>query len=122
MPHVRPIAIILEFSMAAGRLNLMSLLPSSSYRKFIMRRAFFIALGIMAIIIGLECLVIDSASFYSAKQTDASSFFDPSGAPSFNTRVWYPKDWIPWAALSGGAITVLYAFSLPQRFTTPVIG
>ena len=40
-----------------------------------MRRAFFIALGIMAIIIGLECLAIDSANFYSAKQTNASTLF-----------------------------------------------
>ncbi len=87
-----------------------------------MRRAFFIALGVMAIIIGLECLAIDSANFYSAKQTNASSFFDPSGSPSLNTRVWRPKEWIPWAALSVGTITVLYAFTLPKRFHGPVIG
>lgn len=87
-----------------------------------MRRAFFIAVGAMAIIIGLECLVIDSASFYSAEQTNASSFFDPSGTPSGNTRVWRPEEWLPWAALSVGTITILYAFTLPKRFNGPVIG
>lgn len=81
-----------------------------------MRRALFIALGVMAIIIGLECLVIDSASFYSPKQTNASSFFDPSGNPSALTREWQPEEWIPWACLSAGAITIVYAFTLPRRF------
>ena len=87
-----------------------------------MRRAFFIAIGLMAIIIGLETMVIDSASFYSREQTTASAFFDPSGAPSFDTEVWQPQEWLPWTALSAGLITVLYAFTLPKRFTGPVIG
>ena len=87
-----------------------------------MRRAFFIAIGAMAIIIGLECMAIDSANFYSAKQTNASSFFDPSGSPSFDTRVWQPEEWLPWTALSVGMITILYAFTLPKRFHGPVIG
>ena len=87
-----------------------------------MRRALFIAMGIMAIIIGLECLAIDSANVYSAKETDAGSFFDPSGTPSVQTREWRPKEWLPWASLSVGTITVLYAFTLPRRFNGPVIG
>ena len=87
-----------------------------------MRRALFIAMGIMAIIIGLECLAIESANIYSAQETDASSFFDPSGTPSVQTRVWRPKEWLPWACLSVGTITVLYAFTLPRRFNGPVIG
>lgn len=81
-----------------------------------MRRALFIAMGIMAIIIGLECLVIDSAVFYSPRQTDAGSFFDPSGNPAGNTQTWQPEEWMPWACLSLGTITILYAFTLPKRF------
>ncbi len=87
-----------------------------------MRRALFIAMGIMAIIIGLECLAIDSANFYSAKETNASTFFDPSGTPSAQTKVWQPKEWLPWTSLSVGTITILYAFTLPRRFSGPVIG
>lgn len=81
-----------------------------------MRRSIFIALGIMAIILGVEFLLIDSASFYSASQTSAQSFMNPAGSPSSGVSAWRPKEWMPWACLAGGAITVLYAFTLPRRW------
>jgi hypothetical protein len=87
-----------------------------------MWRSIFIAIGIMAIIVGLECLLIDSANFYAAGQTRASSFFNPAGTPSLNTRAWQPKEWFPWCVLSIGTITILYAFTLPRRFQGPVAG
>ena len=52
-------------------------------------------LGVMAIILGFECLVIDSASLYSASGTNAESFLNPVGIPSANTREWRPKEWFP---------------------------
>ncbi len=70
----------------------------------------------MAIILGFECLVIDSASLYSASGTNAESFLNPVGIPSANTREWRPKEWFPWAFLSAGGITILYAFTLPKRW------
>ena len=81
-----------------------------------MWRSIFLALGIMAIIVGAECLIIDSANLYSAGETRASSFMNPAGNPSSSTNVWHPKEWMPWLMLAGGTITVLYAFTLPQRF------
>lgn len=81
-----------------------------------MWRAIFIALGIMAMIFGLECLAIDSAVFYSGRETTAIDFIDPTGTPSGLIKEWRPKDWLPWTVLSAGAITVLYAFTLPRRF------
>lgn len=81
-----------------------------------MWRSIFLALGIMAIIFGLECLLIESASLYSAGETSTRSFMDPSGAPSAQTRLWQPKEWHPWLALCGGTVAVLYVFTLPQRF------
>ena len=63
-----------------------------------MWRSLFIALGIMAIILGFECLVIDSASLYSASGTNAESFLNPIGIPSASTREWRPKEWSPAAA------------------------
>lgn len=84
-----------------------------------MWRSIFIALGIMAIIVGIECLMIDSAVFYSAAETKASSFMNPMGEPSMDTRHWQPKEWFPWAVLAAGAITILYAFTLPRRFGRP---
>jgi hypothetical protein len=81
-----------------------------------MWRAVFLAFGIMAMIIGIECLVIDSANLYAAGDTNARSFMNPAGVPSANTKAWQPREWFPWMILSVGTITVLYAFTLPQRF------
>ena len=81
-----------------------------------MWRSTFIAVGIMAIIIGLECLVIDSANFYSASETDAGAFVNPVNAPASNVQQWRPKEWFPWVILTAGGITVLYAITLPKRF------
>jgi hypothetical protein len=81
-----------------------------------MWRSLFIALGIMAIIVGFECLVIDSASIYSASGTNARSFINPIASPSASVREWRPQEWFPWAFLSAGGITILYAFTLPKRW------
>ena len=80
-----------------------------------MWRSIIIALGIMAIVVGLECLVIDSAAFYSGNKT-AASFFNPAGPPAPGTKVWTPREWLPWALLTVGTITILYAFTLPKRW------
>ena len=90
-------------------------LPTST-ETFPMWRSIFLALGIMAIVIGAELLIIDSANLYSAAETRASSFINPSGGPSANARIWRPKEWMPWLLMAAGTITVLYAFTLPQRF------
>jgi len=81
-----------------------------------MWRAIFIALGLMAIIFGTECLLIDSAVLYSGQGTTAVDFFDPTGAPNNSASVWRPKEWLPWAVSAAGWITVLWAFTLPRRF------
>lgn len=81
-----------------------------------MWRSIFIAVGIMAIIIGLECLVIDSANFYSAAETEAGAFVNPVAVPASHSQQWRPKEWFPWVILTAGGITVLYAITLPKRF------
>ncbi|TWU54600.1 hypothetical protein Poly51_33190 [Rubripirellula tenax] len=86
-----------------------------------MRRSIFIALGIMAIILGAEFLMIDSANLYAAGETRPASFINPAGSPSGNVSTWRPKEWMPWAFLSLGAITVLYAFTLPRRWRSGAI-
>ena len=80
-----------------------------------MWRSIFVAVGVMAIIVGFECLVIDSATLYSG-ETRASAFFNPARTPSLFTQDWRPKEWLPWVLLSSGTITVLYAFTLPKRW------
>ncbi len=81
-----------------------------------MLRSIFLALGLMGILFGMECLLIDSASLYSARETQASSFFNPASNPASSANLWRPREWTPWVALTVGTIVILYAFTLPRRF------
>ena len=56
-----------------------------------MWRSFFIALGIMAIIVGLESLVIHSANFYSTRGSTAGEFMDPSTVSGQSIVTWKPQ-------------------------------
>jgi len=81
-----------------------------------MWRSLFLAIGIMAIIIGVEALLIDSASMYSASDSSAADFVDPGVAPGPTVRTWKPSERFPWAALALGGVIVLYAITLPKRW------
>ncbi len=81
-----------------------------------MWRAIFIALGLMAVIIGLESMFIESASFYSLKGVKESSMANPMTDASASLLSWQPEDWFPWTVLSSGLIVIIYAFTLPKRF------
>ena len=47
-----------------------------------MWRTLFIALGVMAMIFGLECMIIDSATIYAGRESTMLDFFDPTGTPA----------------------------------------
>ncbi|TWT83984.1 hypothetical protein CA13_54580 [Planctomycetes bacterium CA13] len=81
-----------------------------------MWRSVFVALGIMAIIVGIEFLMIDSATLYEAATAKPISFLDPTGSPAEEATVFRPKDWMPWAFIGGGIITIVYSKLLPARF------
>ncbi|EMI22571.1 putative membrane protein [Rhodopirellula maiorica SM1] len=81
-----------------------------------MWRSLFIALGIMAVIVGIEFLFIDSATIYQGEPANAVSFVDPTGAPANSAKVFRPKDWMPWSLLSGGIITIVYTYLIPVRY------
>lgn len=81
-----------------------------------MWRSLFLAVAIMMIILGLECLMIDSASVYAAGKSSAANFIDPSIPPAQTTKIWQPSEALPWGLLSGGAVIILYAVTLPKRF------
>lgn len=84
-----------------------------------MWRSLFLAIGTMLIIVGIEAMLIDSATVYAAADSSAAEFMDPSGAPATSTKVIKPGEWTPWVILSIGAIVVLYAFTLPRRWVRP---
>lgn len=81
-----------------------------------MWRSFFMAIAIMLIILGIECLMIDSASVYATRETTAQNFIDPSAPPARRLKVWEPAEWLPWMLLSTGSVVILYAFTLPKRW------
>ena len=82
-----------------------------------MWRSFFLAIGICLCIVGAECLVIERAYLKPKQQTQPPtqvSLFGGSPVPPAR-REWVPPEWAPWTMLSGGAVVVLYSFTLPRR-------
>jgi hypothetical protein len=55
-------------------------------------------MGCFALILGLECMTIESATWAGEK----------GGAIS-------PPDWAPWTMISTGTVMVLYSFTLPKK-------
>ncbi|MBS0210791.1 MAG: hypothetical protein JSS27_17760 [Planctomycetes bacterium] len=73
-----------------------------------MWRAFFIAVGISALLMGLEAMAIDKAILHSKAANGGL-------LPAIRAKEIIPPDWAPWSLLSIGAITVLYSFTIPGR-------
>ena len=70
-----------------------------------MWRAFFIAIAITILILGLECMVLDHALLRAPPFShDAATF------PAHH-QVKLP-DWAPWSLISGGVVMLLYSVSL----------
>jgi hypothetical protein len=71
-----------------------------------MWRSLFLALGASSCLLGAEALFIDQALL---KQTDEATAAQ---------RVVDPPEWAPWSLLAGGAIVVIYSFTIPRRVAT----
>lgn len=85
-----------------------------------MWRAFFSAVGIVLIILGVECLMIDSAVLAAGvveEQAPLASGGIFSSAPlqMSSNRIFKPAEWIPWSLLASGAIILLYSISLRRN-------
>jgi hypothetical protein len=66
-----------------------------------MWRSLFLALGIFTLVLGLEALVIDSATFANHAEAGVHDLI--------------PAEWAPWSLLSAGTVVILYSFTLPQK-------
>ncbi|MEX2113449.1 MAG: hypothetical protein WD845_09700 [Pirellulales bacterium] len=77
-----------------------------------MMRAFFLAIGMSTFILGLECLVIDKAVLVPQGDSAASAVVQEV-APT--VREVTPPEWAPWSLLSGGAVVMLYSFTIPAK-------
>jgi hypothetical protein len=84
-----------------------------------MMRAFFAAVGIYLVIVGVECLVLDSAVFVAGvmdepvNNSSAGMFSSPS--PSTGSRIFKPSEWFPWSLIACGSIVLLYSVSLRNQ-------
>jgi hypothetical protein len=71
-----------------------------------MWRSFFLAIGAYCCLLGVEALAIERAVLKA----------DATGSPqSTARREVTPPDWAPWSMLAGGAVVMLYSFTIPQR-------
>jgi hypothetical protein len=77
-----------------------------------MLRAFFLATGIYAFILGLECLVLDKAVLQPSREASASAMAQQV-TPAY--REITPAEWAPWSLLSAGAVVTLYSFTIPAK-------
>jgi hypothetical protein len=71
-----------------------------------MWRSFFLAIGVYCCLLGVEALAVERAVL---KDNFGSS------PPAAAAREIVPTDWAPWSMIGGGAVVVLYSFTIPQR-------
>jgi hypothetical protein len=82
-------------------------------------RAFFLAIGTMLIIVGVECMLIESAVLVSERveTTQVNNPWFPAPQPmQVSDRVIRPPEWIPWSLVAAGTVVVLYSLTLPRRW------
>jgi len=79
-----------------------------------MWRAFFLAIGTMTIILGLECLAVEKVLLRVREPPPAQTWLDVAPKPAPN-KVLVPAPWIPWSFISAGAVVCLYSFTIPKR-------
>jgi hypothetical protein len=71
-----------------------------------MWRAFFLSLGVIVFIVGLECLGVQKFVLKPSR--------DALGAAQAAATVLTPPDWAPWSLMSTGAVVCLYCFTVPR--------
>ena len=71
-----------------------------------MWRAMFLAIGAYSLLLGVEALAIEKATLKPRVEP---------GATVATQKVITPPEWAPWSLMAGGAVVVLYSFTLPRR-------
>jgi hypothetical protein len=82
-----------------------------------MWRAFFLGLGITCVIFGAGCTVVDKLILApkSAPPPAAATGFQTEPAQTSQVREVKVPDWAPWSLMAGGAVVILYSFTIPKR-------
>jgi hypothetical protein len=91
--------------------------PCSAQEIAAMWRALFIAIGVTACILGVECMMIDKAILVDRGGTaPAVDAYGAAATAPAGKRELVPPDWAPWSLLSAGAVVMLYSFTLPKKW------
>jgi hypothetical protein len=80
-----------------------------------MWRALFLAVGVFVMVLGVECLGVDTITLRLREKPPApvSPFDTPPAEGAL--RQLNPPPWAPWSLLSSGAVMCLYSFTIPRR-------
>ena len=80
-----------------------------------MWRAFFLAVGIYACILGAECMVVEKFVMASDKPQQPAAVPVFGGITQPPQREVTPPEWAPWSLLSAGAVVILYSLTLHRQ-------
>lgn len=93
-----------------------------------MWKAVSLAIGITAVILGIELFFVDQLEVRNLRlggtqpAAGATTPFQQASwsVPALETNrsttwAWKPRDWMPWSLLATGTIIVIYTFTLPIR-------
>src|SRR5688572_27445999 len=79
-------------------------LPPVFARRCVVFRSLFLACGAYSCLLGMEALAVEKAVLKK-----------PERSPAAQQQVIAPPDWAPWSLMGGGAVVVLYSFTIPRR-------
>ena len=80
-----------------------------------MWRAFFLAIGATMVLMGMECLGVETINL-RARQTPIRAALPFENTPKLGPhKAITPPPWAPWSLLSTGAVVCLYSFTIPRR-------
>ena len=89
-----------------------------------MWRALFSAVGILLIVLGVECFLFDKVEVKNLRSlkpqaTAPTTHFQSASysglAANSQTVTYDPADWIPWSLLATGTIIMIYTQSFSNR-------
>jgi hypothetical protein len=80
-----------------------------------MWRAFFLAIGVSLVILGVECLGVETVNLRIREPAVQSAFPFGNEAKLGPQETIAPPPWVPWSLLSSGAVVCLYSFTIPRR-------
>ncbi|MDA7979828.1 MAG: hypothetical protein MPJ50_13755 [Pirellulales bacterium] len=81
-----------------------------------MWRALFWAIGLYAVLLGSQFMLIDRAVLHDSARSAPSG--GGGGFASFSApaqEAFIPPEWAPWSLITFGVITLLYSFTIPKR-------